>query len=223
MRKLLKRLLAPVDWKNLRTTKPISNVFGFDRGTPIDRYYIEKFLNAHRSAIQGRVLEIAENTYTMKFGQPGLTSEILSYSSDHRAATIVGDLTKPEALPSDVVDCFICTQTFNFIYDFKRAIGGAHQLLKPGGTLLVTLAGLSQISQYDMERWGDYWRFTTKSAEMVFGEIFGKENVQVKSFGNVLASVSFLHGLSQEELTPQELDVNDPNYQIVITVVAKKC
>lgn len=223
MRKFLKRLLAPVDWRNLRTTKPISKVFGFDRGTPIDRYYIEKFLDLHRSVIQGRVLEIAENTYSLKFGQPGLTSEILSYSPDHRAATIVGDLSKPESLPSNVVDCFICTQTFNFIYDFKKAIGGAYQLLKPGGTLLVTLAGLSQISQYDMERWGDYWRFTTKSAETVFGEIFGKENVQVRSFGNVLASVSFLHGLSQEELTPQELDVHDPNYQIVITVVAKKC
>jgi hypothetical protein len=223
MRKFLKRLLAPADWKNLRTTKPLSNVFGFDRGTPIDRYYIEKFLHAHRSVIKGRVLEIAENTYTLKFGQPGLISEILSYSSDHRAATIVGDLTKAESLPSNAIDCFICTQTLNFIYDFKKAIAGAYQLLKPGGTILVTVAGLSQISQYDMVRWGDYWRFTTKSAETVFGEVFGEENVDVKSYGNVLASVSLLHGVSQEELTTQELDVYDPNYQIIVTVIAKKC
>jgi SAM-dependent methyltransferase len=223
MRKLFKRLLFPVNWKNLRTTKPLSSVFGFDRGSPIDRYYIEKFLNNNRRQIRGRVLEIAENTYTLQFGEADVTSDILSYSVENHAATIVGDLTKTETLPANAVDCFICTQTFNFIYDFKKAIAGAYHILKPGGTLLVTLAGLSQISQYDMERWGDFWRFTTKSAEAVFAEIFGKENIQVNSHGNVLAAVSFLHGLSQGELTEAELDVHDPNYQIIITVVAKKC
>jgi hypothetical protein len=223
MRKFLKRLLFPANWKDLRITKPLSTVFGFDRGSPIDRYYIEKFLSDNRQYIGGRVLEISENTYTLQFGSPDATSDILSYSADNRAATIIGDLTKVETLPANTVDCFICTQTFNFIYDFKKAIAGAHHILKPGGTLLVTLAGLSQISQYDMERWGDFWRFTTKSAETVFAEIFGKENIQVRSYGNVLAAVSFLHGLSQQELTTAELDVKDPNYQIVITVVAKKC
>lgn len=215
--------MFPANWKDLRTTEPLSNVFGFDRGTPIDRYYIEKFLNSNRDVIQGKVLEIAENTYTLQFGNPEVSSEILSYSADNKSATIIGDLTKKETLPSGAVDCFICTQTFNFIYDFKQAIEGAHHLLKPGGTLLVTLAGLSQISRYDMDRWGDFWRFTTKSAERVFGEVFGKENIQVSSYGNVFAAVAFLHGLSQQEVTTSELDVNDPNYQIVITVVARKC
>lgn len=41
---------------------------GFGRGTPIDRYYLESFLSAHSKDIKGDVLEIAENTYTKKFG-----------------------------------------------------------------------------------------------------------------------------------------------------------
>lgn len=220
--KFLTRLLNPVQWKNLRTTTPLSKVFGLDRGTPIDRYYIEKFLASNRKYISGRVLEIGDNTYTKMFGE-NAQSEILHFTAGNAAATIVGDLTKTSTLPKEAVDCFICTQTFNFIYDFKKAIEGAHYLLKKDGTLLVTLAGLCQISQYDMDRWGDFWRFTSRSAAEAFGEIFGPENIEVKSYGNVLAAVSLLHGMSVEELKSEELDVTDPVYQIVITVKAKKC
>ena len=46
----------------------LSRDFGFDRGTPIDRYYIESFLSTHASDIRGHVLEVADNTYTRRFG-----------------------------------------------------------------------------------------------------------------------------------------------------------
>lgn len=221
--KFFERFMKPVRWYNLRTVKPISTVFGLNRGTPIDRYYIEKFLAANKDLIKGRVLEISDNTYTKKFGGSNVTSDILHYSGDSHAATIIGDLTKPDTLPANSMDCFICTQTFNFIYDFQSAIQGTHYLLKEGGTLLATMAGVCQISQYDMDRWGDFWRFTSRSATEAFGDVFGKENIEVGHHGNVLASVGLLHGMSLEELTPQELDVVDPTYQIVITVIATKC
>jgi len=220
--KWLTRFLKPANWKDLRTTKPLSNVFGLDRGTPIDRYYIEKFLRENSGSIRGRVLEVENNAYTLKFGKGISESVVLHYTPGRKGVTIVGDLTKTETLPPGTIDCFICTQTFNFIYDFKAAIRGAHYLLNDGGVLLCTLAGLSQISRYDMDRWGDYWRFTDRSAKEVFGEVFGKENVVVRPYGNVLASVGMLHGVSMEELTAAELDVADQDYQIVVTVVATK-
>jgi hypothetical protein len=221
--KFLTRLIKPARWRNLRTVKPLSRVFGFDRGMPIDRYYIEKFLSANSKYIKGRALEIGESEYTTKFGSDVTTKEVLHYTKDNSSATIIGDLTKIETLPAGEMDCFICTQTFNFIYDFKSAIRGAHYVLKKDGVLLATLAGVCQISRYDMDRWGDYWRFTTRSAEEAFGEIFGKENIAVQSFGNVLSSVSLLHGISADELSRDELDHHDPDYQIIITIVAKKC
>lgn len=220
--KLIKRLLNPPDWKNLRTTKPLSTVFGFDRGTPIDRYYIEKFLAKNSGLIKGDVLEIAEATYTKKFGQPGASSLILDYNKKNTNATIIADLTEHSSLVENYADCFICTQTFNFIYDSRKAIQGAHHLLKPGGVLLVTLAGLCQISRYDMDRWGDYWRFTTASANRMFGEIFGPGKVEVNSYGNVLSSVALMHGISAEELSAEEMDIQDENYQIIVTVTARK-
>ncbi len=112
----------------------------------------------------------------------------------------------------------ICTQTLPFIYDVHRAVRTVHRILAPGGVLLATFAGISQISRYDMDRWGDYWRFTTRSAERLFGEVFAENAVEVHSYGNVLAATAFLHGLCVDELRVPELEHNDPDYPLVIAV-----
>lgn len=221
MNKLLKRLIKRPQWNNLRSVNPISSLFGSDRGTPIDRVYIEDFLSNNSYLIKGRTLEIADASYSKKFGAEIEKYEVL-HSAKGNNTTIVGDLTDLGSLPENKIDCFICTQTFNFIYDFKAAIKGARHLLKPGGYLLATVSGISQISRYDMERWGDYWRFTTLSIEKAFGEVFGEENVNVDFYGNVLAAVAFLEGISAEELTKKELLFKDENYQVTIVVKAKK-
>ncbi len=216
------RHFQKVDWRNLRSVEPVSKVFGFDRGTPIDRVYIEDFLKENRYHITGDVLEIAESTYSTKFGKNVKRHIVLHFNGENRKATIVGDLTKKESLPEDEVDCFICTQTLNFIYDFKAAIVGIRHLLKKGGVALVTVAGISQISRYDMDRWGDYWRFTPLSIKMAFEEVFGKDKVEVVTYGNVLASISLLEGLAAEELTQDELMFSDPDYPVTICIKARK-
>lgn len=222
MKKLLNRFIKKTNWLNLRSTKPISSVFGFDRGKPIDRFFIEHFLRNNREFIKGSVLEIADSTYSKQFAQTGSVFEILHYSNDNPKATIIGDLTNIKTLPYKKVDCFICTQTLNFIYDFKSAIKGIHHILKDGGVALVTVAGISQISRYDMDRWGDYWRFTELSIQKSFEEVFGIGHISVEYYGNVLTSVAFLHGLSAEELEIEELFIRDKDYQMLITLVATK-
>ncbi|MHB1688185.1 MAG: methyltransferase domain-containing protein [Ignavibacteriaceae bacterium] len=222
IRIFLKRKLKPVDWFDLRSLQPISRKFGFDRGMPVDRFYIEKFLNENNRYIKGSLLEIADDFYSKKFGSEVEAYNVLHVDSNNKKATIVGDLASPKYLPSNVTDCFICTQTLNFIYDIKTAVDGIKQLLKPDGTALITLAGLSQISRYDMDRWGDYWRFTSLSAEKLFSEAFGKKNISIKTYGNVLSAIALLEGLSVGELTKDELEFIDPDYQLIIAVVAQK-
>jgi len=208
-------------WHNLRNVKPVSKVFGFDRGLPIDRYYIEGFLNENKNLIRDVVLEIAEDTYSKKFASDVKRYEIFDYVKNP-SATMQGDLTNMETLLPNRIDCFICTQTLNFIYDFHSAISGIYYMLKENGVALVTVAGISQISQFDVKRWGDYWRFTDASMKKSFAEVFGKDNVQVDFYGNVLSSIAFLEGISSEELTKKELNYKDKNYQIIITIIAKK-
>jgi len=109
-----------------------------------------------------------------------------------------------------------------FIYDVRGAVQVAYSALKPGGVILATVPGLSQVSRYDMDRWGDFWRFTPLSARRLFQEVFPDKAVAVESHGNVLTAVAFLHGLATEEIRPRELAYSDPDYPLIITVRAQK-
>ena len=208
-----------VDFGSLRRVTPVSRRFGLDRGAPIDRYYIERFLETHANDIRGTVLEFGDDTYTKRFGGDRVRkSDILSARGGSRKVTIEADLTDASHIEDDRFDCIICTQTLPFIFDTRAALATMHRILKPNGSLLATMPGISQISRYDMDRWGDYWRFTTLSARRLFGEVFSPETVAVESFGNVLAATAFLQGLAQEDLTPDELNATDPDYEMLITV-----
>jgi SAM-dependent methyltransferase len=207
---------------SLKRVNPISRHFGFDRGHCIDRFYIEAFLSANASDIKGRVLEIADNEYTKQFGGSRVTHSDVLHVQDSPGATIVADLTSADNVPSGSFDCMIITQTLQFIYDTRAAIRTLHRLLKPGGVLLTTFPGISQISRFDMDRWGDYWRFTSLSAKRIFAETFGESSVTVKAYGNVFAAVAFLHGLAQEDIELSKLEPHDPDYEVLITVRAVK-
>jgi hypothetical protein len=204
-------------------SKPVSEKFGFDRGTPLDRYYIERFLGAHAHRISGRVLEVAESNYTRKFGTAAVAGTVLRYKGDEEEGVMIGDLTEHAGLPENVYDCFICTQTYNFIYDFQKAIAGSYRLLKPGGALLATVAALSPVSKYDADRWGDFWRFTPQSSVRMFTDVFGSAHVSVHPFGNSAVAALFMKGYSVEDLPSMvKPDEHDPDYPIVIGICAVK-
>lgn len=222
IKKIISRLgISRLRWHDLKNVNPVSTTFGFDRGTPIDRYYIEKFLKANSQHISGKVLEVAESHYSKKFGSAVTAYEVL-HVEKNKNATIIGNLTQEETLPVNVIDCFICTQVFNFIFEFQKAIEGAHQLLKPGGVLLATVSGISQISRYDADRWGHYWSFYPQGIGKSLKKVFGEDNVMINSYGNSLTAISFLKGIAMEELSEQELDFADPDYPVSINIVAKK-
>ena len=215
-------LSKPILWNKFRSVQPVSRQFGFDRGKPIDRYYIEDFLKNNATHIHGTVLEVSESTYTNKFGQAVVRADIITAERTDSSIAAIADLTKKETLQDSCYDCFICTQTFNFIYEFNKAIHGAHYLLKKDGVLLATVAGVCQVSRYDAERWGDYWRFTTMSIQKAFADVFGAENVTVDYYGNCLSAISLLKGLASNELSKEELNFKDEDYPVLITVVARK-
>jgi SAM-dependent methyltransferase len=211
-----------VQFGSLRRVTPVSRVFGFDRGQPIDRYYIEHFLARHARNIRGRVLEVGDASYTQKFGGNRVAiSDVLHVTEGNSRATIVADLTDADHIQSDTFDCIILTQTLHLIYDVRSAIQTLYRILKPGGVLLATFPGISPI---DQGAWGEhwYWAFTSRSAQRLFEEIFPAANVAVKTYGNVLAAIAFLEGLAVTELKRDELDYHDPLYSVLIAVRAVK-
>jgi SAM-dependent methyltransferase len=226
LRRLLRKVKEPVviRFGLLRRTRPLRRDFGFSSGTPIDRYYIEGFLDRHRTDIRGTVLEGGGyGNYIRRFGRDRVThAEVLYPKSGFADGTLVGDLATGEGIPEDTFDCLVLTQVLPFIYDVRGAVATSYRALRPGGVLLATVPGISQICTFDREHWGDYWRFTRQSLERLLGDAFGAENVEVEARGNVFAACAFLHGLTVEELTAAELAHRDDNFQLTITGRAVK-
>jgi len=212
-----------IQFGSLRRLSPVSRVFGLDRGQAIDRFYIERFLSAHSEDIRGAVLEIGDATYAARFGGDRVTiRDVLHVEPGHPGATVVADLSQADSMPSNAFDCIICTQTLQFIYGVQAAVATLHRLLRPDGVLLTTVPGISQISRFDMDRWGEYWRFTTLSMKRLLEDVFPRASVSVEAHGNVLTTVAFLHGLAAEKLLREELDFRDADYELLITARAVK-
>jgi len=214
--------VGEVHFGSLRRVTPISREWGFDRGLPIDRYYIENFLERYTADVQGRVLEIGDNSYTRRFGGTRvIMSDVLHVTEGNPKATIIADLSSADSISSNTFDCVILVQTLQLIYDVREAVKTIYRILKPGGVLLATFPGISQT--YDQE-WSDSWcwSFTTVSARRLFEEVFSTPNVKIEAFGNVLTAISFLHGLAVQELSREELDYYEPGYEVTITVKTVK-
>jgi SAM-dependent methyltransferase len=215
-----------VDFGSLRRVVPISREWGYDRGTPIDRYYIDQFLKEHQDDVRGRVLEFGDARYTRRFGGAAVSSsDVMHVDEGNPDATIVGDLTiaHEPALPSNAFDCIILTQTLQLLYELDIAIANLHRALKPGGILLATAPGVCTV-QAGADNWGDNlcWAFTTTSIRRLLTEAFGSSNVEARSYGNVLAATAFLHGIANEELEIVELETFDSTYPLVVAVCAVK-
>ena len=221
-RKVKGRLNGKVRFGDLARTEPVSRHFGFDRGTPIDRYYIQTFLSENAHLIQGRTLEIGDDEYTRQFGGKRTTRrDVLHVHADNPMATIVGDLSTPDLLPAQAFDCAVITQTLHLIYDMRGALENLRDALKPGGTLLLTTPGITQIS---IDEWKHswYWALAPLGAQRLFSDVFGESQVEVTSYGNVFAANAFLTGIATEEVPRHKLEILDPCYPVVVAVRATR-
>ena len=219
LRQWITRIRRPAPLRIFRRTSPLSAVWGFDRGTPVDRYYIESFLEENRRDIAGRILEVAGSEYTIKFGTGVTQAEVLDIDPSNKLATLVADLSVANQIPPSAFDCFILTQTLQFIFDIESAIENAYRLLRPGGVLLATLPSVSRIAPEAVE---DCWRLTVPSCTRLFAKSFGERNISVVSYGNVLTCVAFLQGMAYEELSQKELAKIDDAFPLIIAVRAVK-
>jgi len=207
---------------DLRRTDPISTQFGYDRGKPLDRHYVELFLGTHAADIRGRVLEVGDSTYTRCFGGEKVDqADVLNRFPGHPETTFVGDLADGAGLPSEAFDCIVLTQTLHLLFDLPAAIETLARVLKPGGVLLVTVPWISPI---DRGEWGNtwYWSVSPRAFERLLQGPFAGGEVAVASYGNVLAATAFLYGLAEHELRPDELDAHDPHCPVLVAGRAVK-
>jgi SAM-dependent methyltransferase len=219
-RQRLTRLRRPAWLGTIRRTTPLSDQWGKERGTPVDRYYIERFLQENRERIRGRVLEVKDARYTRQFGAEVSRSDVLDIDDRNTDATIVTDLAAADDVEAALFDCFILTQTLQYVFDFGAALQHVHRILRPGGTALCTVPVVNRIGRLEAE--SEYWRFTPAACKTLFEHAFSQGEVEVNGHGNVLTCVAFLMGMAAEELKAEELDADDPFFPLLVTVRATK-
>ncbi len=201
--------------------RPLSRRCGVERGTPIDRYYIEKFIASNQKCIRGITMEVADNYYTKKFGlnvEKSLTMHVEGWGKD----VIQINLETGKGVLDNSIECFICTQTIQMIYDIKAAVYNIYRMLKPGGIALITIAGIAGLSLYDYYNWGEYWRGTPKAIKKLFEEIFEEDNIKIVSYGNVKTTIAFLYGMCIEDLRENDFLYDDEQFPLLLGCVVRK-
>ena len=195
---------------------PVSRSYGSDRGTPVDRYYIEQYLAEHAQDVRGRVLEVKDDRYTSTIGGDRVDrADILDILPSNPHATIVADLEDGDGIPDDAFDCIVLTQTLQMVYNLGAAATTLGRILAPGGVLLVTVPGITSLADREW-RASWYWNFTTHSLRRILEGGFPSHAVEVRAYGNVMAATAFLQGLAVEELPRGSLEIRDSDYELLI-------
>jgi hypothetical protein len=217
----LRGRLRGAAWFAVGKTHPLSARWGRDRGTPVDRWFIERFLGEHAGDIRGDVLEVMDSRYTEQFGSGVKTSDILDVDARNTAATVIADLADAERFPRERYDCVLLTQTLQYVYELGAAVTSVHGCLRSGGVCLATAPVVSRLDRPENHR-GEFWRLTPTACERLFAERFGMDRITVAAYGNALACVAFLLGLPAEELDANALGMEDALFPLLVAVRAEK-
>lgn len=199
--------------------QPLSDRYGYDRGTPIDRHYIDRFLTQHADRIHGRVLEVKDGTYARRFGGDRVSTTIVDNDHANPHATLYADIADPDSLPSQAFDCILLTQTLQLVASPTTALRNLYQALRSGGTLLLTTPTVGRISPTGAA--SDHWRITPIGLAHLLAESWSGSTT-ITGYGNLRACLGTLVGEAAEELTTTELDNLDPRYPLIACAAAHR-
>lgn len=198
---------------------PLSPCYGYDRGTPVDRPYIDDFLTVHADLIRGDAAEIKDDTYLRRHGADRLTSvTIIDVDRGNPSATLHADLAAPDSVPPRRFDCIVLTQTLQLLPDPARTIRTLERALRPSGTLLVTVPSVARISPSGGDE--DRWRITPAGLRQLFTGWTGA--VTVTGYGNLRTCLAALLGEAAEDLAPGQLEHRDPNFPLIACAAARR-
>lgn len=211
--------LAAMNAGRIGSNRPLSRNWGYDRGTPVDRFYIEDFLAGHQQDVRGRVLEVQEDDYSRRFGGEAITrQDVLNLDRSNPKATIFGDLADPKTLPAAQFDCIILTQTLHLVFDMNAALANVRRALRPGGVALITVPGISPLQPELEYSW--YWSLTEEALGKLLRANFEPANIQLQTYGNLFAATAFLHAAAVQEIPKRKLRRFDPAYPVTVAARA---
>jgi len=213
-------LLSPgtntVDWGDLKRTVPICQAFGLTRGTPVDRYYLSKFLCEVQSQIIGNILEVGGTAKDKDFYEvnSGTSYKILNIEPGV-GVDIVGDVHNASLVEANSFDSIIIFNVLEHCYAPWQVVENIHKWLKPGGKCFAMVPSSIRLHATPM----DYWRPLPDAFAWMF-QNFSQHKLYI--YGNPISVIASYHGIAQEELTAEELDAFHPDFPVATCIIAEK-
>ncbi len=213
-------LLSPapgsIDWGDLKKTVPICQAFGLTRGTPVDRYYLSKFISEIRPQVTGQVLEIGGTPKDKDFYElaPGTSYKVMNLEAG-LGVDILGDVHDSSIVDSDSFDSIIIFNVLEHCYAPWIAVENIYKWLKPGGKCFAMVPSSIRIHATPK----DYWRPLPDAFAWMFRN-FSKQKMYV--YGNPTTVIASYHGIAVEELTTEELDAFHPDYPVATCIMVEK-
>jgi len=204
-----------VRWGSLRRLAPIGARSGAQRGTPIDLYYVDRFVQQRAEFVRGRVLEAETAELAHRYGRDVERVDVLDVDAYNDNATLLADLADAGSLPEAAFDCVLLVHALARVANVDVAVSNAWRSVALGGALLVTVPTVRAVDTTGSGRGVDTWRMLPAGLEEILESGCPDGDVDVDGFGNVLAATALLMGVAAEELRPSELDHNDPDHSVV--------
>lgn len=209
MSPLVRKAVMRLRFGDLKRTEPLSE-WGFERGLPVDRWYIHRYLESQSQAVGGHALEVQEDVYSSRFGAHHV--DIVDIDPANTRANIIGDLCTSDTLERNRYDVIILTQTLQLLTDPAAALSGSLSALRPGGSLLLTAPTTSRLAATE-----DRWRWTPRGMRTLLDSLVPPSaHVEVMGMGNMLSSRAFLFGMAAEELGTSVLAMSDHRYPLLV-------
>jgi SAM-dependent methyltransferase len=201
---------------DMRRSIPFCPSYGYSRGTPIDRYYLARFVDKVRPLVIGRALEIGGRKGNHRLYGFTETSDYLTMDLEHdEHSDIVGDAQNANEKYNSTFDSIVLFNVLEHCEKPWLVARNAHAWLKPGGRLFALVPTVQRLHRDPM----DYWRLMPDAMQSILGDF---ENVEVSTFGNLLTVNAALYGIAAEELRDYELNDINPEYPVVTCAVAYK-
>lgn len=180
-----------------------------------DRYYINDYVRRHKNEIHGDVLEFCggEVVYAEKYGEGVGRIDLMAKKGLENAfpdADIYADLEDASTLPEMRYDCIVATQVIMYMYDLETVMDNLKRMLRPGGTLLLTVPGpLSDSSPHSVAR---YWSFSEAALKRLCKDTFGNYE-DCRAYGSADCGV---HMLFRIKCNPDKPPVADDDCHCLI-------
>lgn len=150
----------------------------------LHRTSIIRFLESWQDDIHGNVLDVGVGT----FGYPrSLFEDKCAYTATdcfkHPNIDTVSDIHfLTDMFAQNYYDFVICTDVLEHISQPWKAVCQLYAVLKPGGTLLLTMP--FNFHLHETKTVGDYWRISADGINQLLINIAGFHHVNISAIGN---------------------------------------